>query len=99
MTSAAMSASRIRSVAPPMAKLTRWSAARATTEWVMATPYRGPLESPHMAVADHDVLGRRHLREPHRPSGVQLLGADPDLRAEAELPAVGEPRRCVDQHR
>ena len=36
---------------------------------------------------------------PIGPAGVQLLGADADLGAEAELAAVGEPGRGVDQHR
>ncbi|MBM7519676.1 drug/metabolite transporter (DMT)-like permease [Nocardioides nitrophenolicus] len=57
------------------------------------------LASADVAVADDDVLGRGHLRQPHRAAGVQLLGADPDLGAEAELAAVGEPGRGVDQHR
>lgn len=54
--------------------------------------------SAHVAVADDDVLGGGHLGQAHRTAGVQLLGADPDLGAEAELTAVGEPRGGVDQH-
>ena len=57
------------------------------------------LTSADVAVADDDVLGRGHLGQAHRAAGVQLLGADPDLGAEAELAAVGEPGRGVDQHR
>lgn len=57
------------------------------------------LGSADVTVADDDVLGRGHLRQTHRAAGVQLLGADADLGAEAELSAVGEPRRGVDQHR
>lgn len=53
--------------------------------------------SAHVAVADDDVLGGGHLGQAHRAAGVQLLGADPDLGAEAELSAVGEPRGRVDQ--
>lgn len=53
----------------------------------------------NVAVADDDVLGRRHLRQAHGTAGVELLGADPDLGAEAELAAVGEARGGVDQHR
>jgi uncharacterized membrane protein len=57
------------------------------------------LASADVAVADDDVLGRGHLRQAHRAAGVQLLGADPDLGAEAELATVGEPGRRVDEHR
>ncbi len=53
--------------------------------------------SAHVAVADDDVLGGGHLGQAHRAAGVQLLGADPDLGAEAELTAVGEPGGGVDQ--
>lgn len=57
------------------------------------------LSSADVAVADDDVLGRGHLRQAHRAAGVQLLGADADLGTEAELAAVGEPGRRVDEHR
>lgn len=53
----------------------------------------------HVPVADDDVLGGGHLGQPHRPAGVQLLGADADLGTEAELAAVGEPGGGVHQHR
>lgn len=53
--------------------------------------------SADVAVADDDVLGGGHLGQAHRAAGVQLLGADADLGAEAELSAVGEPRGGVDQ--
>src|SRR4030095_7519732 len=43
-----------------------------------------------LAVATHLVLVRRELAEPHRPARVQPVRADPDLRAEAELKAIGE---------
>ncbi len=59
----------------------------------------GPEPSADVAVADDDVLGGRHLGQPHRAAGVQLLGADADLGTEAELAPVGEPRGGVDQHR
>ena len=39
---------------------------------------------------------RGQLGQAHRAAGVQLLGRDADLRAEAELAAVGEPGRRVD---
>src|SRR6476661_3304062 len=47
--------------------------------------------SAHLTVAHHHVLGGGHLRQPHRAAGVQLLGGDADLGAEAELAAVDEP--------
>jgi hypothetical protein len=43
-----------------------------------------------VAVAAHDVLGGGELAEAHGAAGVQLLGADADLRPEAELLAVDE---------
>ena len=52
-----------------------------------------------VAIARHHVLRRGHLRQAHRPAGVQLLGGDADLGAEAELAAVGEPGRRVDHDR
>ena len=44
-------------------------------------------------------LVRGQLGQAHRAAGVQLLGGDADLGAEAELAAVGEPGRGVDHHR
>ncbi len=41
----------------------------------------------------------RSARAAHGPPGVELLGGDADLGAEAELAAVGEPGRGVDRHR
>jgi signal transduction histidine kinase len=49
-----------------------------------------------LAVACHDVLRGCHLGQPHRAAGVELLGRDTDLRAEAELSSVGEARRRID---
>lgn len=74
--------------------LTAAAAALAAMAWGLCR-----LASAHVAVADDDVLRRGHLGQPHRAAGVELLGADPDLGTEAELAAVGEPRRRVDQHR
>ena len=45
---------------------------------------------------DH-VLGRGQLGQAHRSARVQLLRGDADLRAEAELLAVGEPGGGVDE--
>src|SRR5689334_20678153 len=44
----------------------------------------------------HEPLRARQLAEAHRTAGVELLGRDADLRAEAELAAVGEARGGVD---
>ena len=54
--------------------------------------------SADVAGAGDDVGGGGQLRQAQRPAGVQLLGGDADLGAEAELAAVGEPGRGVDQH-
>lgn len=76
------------------ASLTVSAAAVAAMAWGL---WR--LASADVTVADDDVLGRGHLGKPHRAASVQLLSADADLRAEAELAPVGEPRGGVDQHR
>src|SRR5204862_903710 len=55
--------------------------------------------APDLAVALHDVFERRQLAQAHRPPGVELLRADPDLGTEAELLPVHEPGRRVHQHR
>ena len=39
---------------------------------------------------DDELVGAKFL-EAHGPAGMQLVRADPDLRAHTELPAVGEP--------
>ena len=46
---------------------------------------------PDLARAGHHVLGRGHLRETHRATGVQLLRGDSDLGTEPELTSVDEP--------
>ena len=51
---------------------------------------------PDLTVALDDPLGRRQLGQGHRAAGVQLLGRDADLGAEAELAAVGEAGARVD---
>ncbi len=53
--------------------------------------------SSRLAGAADDVLGGGELPQPHGAAGVELLGADADLGAEAELLAVDEPGRGVDQ--
>src|SRR5262249_57129046 len=56
----------------------------------------GPLSGLSLSV--NDVLGGRELAQAHRAAGVQLLRADADLRSEAELFAVDETRRCIDEN-
>src|SRR5690606_32024261 len=55
--------------------------------------------APGLTLAVEQVLVGHHLGQAHRAAGMQLLRADPDLGAEAELKAVGEARRRVDEHR
>jgi len=45
---------------------------------------------PHLTVSPDDVLVRRQLLQAHGASGVELLGGDAHLAAQAELAAVGE---------
>src|SRR5690606_40303034 len=56
-------------------------------------PGRG---SADLAVALHHVAGGGQGLQSHGAPGVELLGADPHLGAEAELAAVGEPGGGVD---
>ena len=58
---------------------------RAFREWLFA----------HLAVAADDVFVGRQFLETHRAARMQLVGADADLRAEAEFAAVGEARGSV----
>src|SRR4051794_20363630 len=53
--------------------------------------------APGLAGAADDVLGGGELAEAHGAAGVELLGADADLGAEAELFAVDEAGRGVDE--
>src|SRR2546425_11699253 len=52
---------------------------------------------PHLPIADHDELRRRQLAGADRATGVDARGRDPHLGAHAEVPAVDEPRRRVDE--
>ena len=56
------------------------------------------LRLPHVPAAGHDPLVRREIGSAHRPAGVELVGADADLRAKAVFPAVGEAGAGVDDH-
>ena len=51
---------------------------------------------PGLAAAADDVLIGTQLVQPHRPTGVELLGGDTHFAAKAELPAVGEAGGGVD---
>src|SRR6185295_5922908 len=53
---------------------------------------------PHLPTSPHYVLVRRELFHPHRSARMNALGGDADLRAHAELSAVGELRGSVVQH-
>src|SRR5580698_9737725 len=59
------------------------------SSWALCTYLPGSL---------HDILVGGQLPQAHWPPGVQLLGADADLGAEAELLTVGETGRGVDHH-
>ena len=50
-----------------------------------------------MALTGHHELGGRELGKAHRAAGMELLGADADLRTEAELLAVDETGRGIHQ--
>src|SRR4030095_10217095 len=52
----------------------------------------------HLSVAENDEFGRRHLFEARGTECVNLARADADLGAQAELAAIIEARRGVDDH-
>src|SRR5690606_19975123 len=68
-------------------------ASAAATVSRSAWPSRGLFA--HLAIAEDDILRRRQRRQPERAACVQLLRADPELRAEAEFEPVGEARGSV----
>src|SRR4051812_2534779 len=49
-------------------------------------------------VARHDPLVGGQVGGAHRAAGVKLIGADPDLSAQAIFAAIGEPGAGVDDH-
>ena len=55
--------------------------------------------SPHLPISMDDVLIAAQLLQPHRAAGMELLGGDTHLTAQAELAAVGEAGGAVDIHR
>src|ERR1700755_238183 len=73
-------------------------ASRRWPKWIgsKVPPKRPSAKSvAHVAVAEHDPLLRREAFEADRAPGVQLVGRDADLRAEAVFEAVGEARRGI----
>ena len=53
---------------------------------------------PGLAAATDDVLISTQLVQPHRPTGVELLGGDTHFAAKAELPTVGEAGGDINVH-
>ena len=45
---------------------------------------------PHLAIAIDEIFHAGHLLQPHRPAGMELLGADTDFRPKTKLEAIGE---------
>ena len=93
---AAADAARARLHAGGLAQ--RWSCGRpagAAAAGLISAP-RVSAAAP--ARAAHHVLVTRQLLHAHRPAGVELIGRNADLRAHAELAAVGELCRGVVQH-
>src|SRR6478609_3617947 len=97
---------------PTVSSATLWcspsAAARAiSVATVIRSPFRARARSralnqsmrsgPDLPGAPREPLRAGQLGQPHGAAGVQLLGRDADLGAEAELPAVGEAGRGVDQ--
>ena len=82
---------RLRRPTCPSAELTTFGAVVAARPCCQFSGW----SAADLTVAAHDVLRRGQLAQPHRPAGVQLLGRDADLGAEAELLAVDEPGRRV----
>ena len=54
---------------------------------------------PDLPIAKNDELGGRQLLQTHGTERVDFARAYADLRAQAELAAVVEPRRSIHQHR
>lgn len=57
-----------------------------------------PPPSLHLPVPVHKILVAAQLLQRHRSPGVEFVGADPDLGAEAELGPVGEARRAIPEN-
>src|SRR4051794_22787386 len=80
-----------------------WSCASwAQSRWATCGGLNVPPSTPTRGLradvprSPHDVLERAQLAQPDRAARVELLRRVADLGAEAELAAVGEPRRGVD---
>src|SRR5699024_9754566 len=90
---------------PPMTPMRRLTPADPTLI-LSPLPYlpekstrAGPSSPAHLPRADDPPRRRRQRLQPHGSASVQLLGRDPDLRAQAKLRTIGKPRRGVDRHR
>ena len=84
-----------------------WKIARNTTIWSPSLSVMTLLSPtvvartslrPRLPRPAHHVFEARQLLGAHRAAGVQAVGRDADLRAHAELAAVGELGRGVVQH-
>ena len=51
-----------------------------------------------VAVADKPPLINQQAFQPDRSPGMNLVGADPHFRAQAETEPVGKPAACIDKH-
>ena len=51
---------------------------------------------PHLAIAIDEIFHAGHLLQPHRPAGMELLGADTDFRPKTKLEAIGEAGGSID---
>ena len=81
----------------PLAKGVKGSAVSAPTVHRDGCHSRNP-SNPHVPLADDDPLGAGQLAQAAGAAGVDLVGADADLGAEAELAAVVEAGAGVDHH-
>src|SRR5689334_10707703 len=70
----------------------------ATDAWFNACPAQRKSSRPRLPGAVDTIFEARELIDADRPARMEFSGRDPDLRAEAELAAVGELRRGVVQH-
>ena len=64
----------------------------------MDTPARAGRVRANLAAAAHHVFVGGELLDAHGPARMKAVGGDADLRAHAELAAIGELRRGVVQH-
>ncbi len=63
------------------------------------SPLTPPLSPSHLTRTLYEILVAHQLFQTHRATRVETISADSDLRPEAELATVVEPRRGVPEHR